>query len=753
MSNKILLTFLFFSLITILKSQTISVHVLDVNNTPIEGVYAYFEKSGETKITNSGGVFFINESQKSESVILSKLGYITLNINKLKDVKRVLLKIDNSLGQLSEVNIKSNLNLNSTRSGQIVFNSEEIEKQIYVFGEQDIFRLIQMTPGIQQGKEGQSGFLVRGGNSSMNLILIDNVYLHNITHLGGFFSAVNSDLIESAVFSKSAFDAKYGGRLASITSIATKNKPEGKSEFKGSIGLLTSKLTGNINLSNQTQLLFSGRRTYLEVFEPLFKNSSSILGKEKKYFFHDYLIKLNHQINKKNQISLFTFNTKDDYKDFSDGRNRLVNWSNLISGISWKFNISDDFRVENTFSVSDYEFKLEDQEFPYAYDFTSDLRVTSFKSGFNLLNDNSTTSFGIELSNTSINPKKINAEIFEELLVVENQIQIDFNEVNLFAEYKYDFNERLKTKLGVRFGAMFLERNALMEEHEFINIEPRFNLNYKLTNSNSIKFSYQYLTQYIHQASVSSFSLPLDYLLISNSFTKPQKGSMSSLSWVNSNDFFDLTVSGYFNFVNNYTEFKSGTVNSLFNNNSYEDIVQGQLQSYGLELGVKGAVSKIDYSLSATISKTEALFDEINAGIPFNTTFDRPLNFNLNTNYELNERFSFGLVFIYSSGENYTPPKDVRIIDAEPVINYGVKNSATYPNYHRLDLSCTYSFKTKKKFKSKLNLTIYNAYNNQNPFFISYQVNDEDTSNVIIIEKEEESLFPIIPTLNWIFAF
>lgn len=753
MSSKALLTLLFFSITIILKSQTISIYVLDANNKPLEGVYAYFEKRGETKITNENGFFLIKENQKTESVILSKLGYITLSINKLSDKNRFVLKTDNTLGQLSEVHLKNNLDLNSISSGQIVFNSEEIERQPYVFGEQDVFKLIQLTPGVQQSKEGQSGFLVRGGNPSMNLTLIDNAYLHNTSHLGGFFSAVNSDLIESVVFSKSAFDAEYGGRLASVTSINTKNKPVEDNQFKGSIGFLTSKLTGNLNLDNKTQLLFSGRRTYLEVFEPFFKNSSSILGKEKKYFFYDYLIKLNHQINEAHQISLFTYNTKDDYRDFSENRNRVVNWGNQVSGISWKYIISDDFRVENTISSSNYEFQIEDQGFPYRYDFTSDLGLVSFKNKFSLLNDKSILSFGFELTDNNISPKKINAEILDEPLLIENQIQINYSELNLFMDYKYDFNERFKAKWGIRVGAMFLEKNVLMESHEFINVEPRFNLNYKLTNNNSLKFSYQYLNQYLHQASVSSFSLPLDYLLVSNSFTKPQKGSLSSFGWVNSNDFFDLTISGYFNFVDNYTEFKSGTVNSLFSNNSYEDVVQGQLQSYGVELGIKGVVKKVDYALSTTVSKTEALFDEINNGQPFRTTFDRPLNFNISANYLMNERFNFGLIFVYNSGENYTPPQDIRIIDGNPIINYGVKNSASYPNYHRLDLSCTYSFKTRKKFTSKLNLTIYNAYNNKNPFFINYQINEDDPNDIVVIEKEEESLFPIIPTLNWIFAF
>ena len=119
----------------------------------------------------------------------------------------------------------------------------------------------------------------------------------------------------------------------------------------------------------------------------------------------------------------------------------------------------------------------------------------------------------------------------------------------------------------------------------------------------------------------------------------------------------------------------------------------------------------------------------------------------------MNERFNFGAIFVFNSGENFTPPQDIRIIDENPVINYGVKNAANYPNYHRLDLSCTYSFKTRKKFSSKLNLTVYNAYNNKNPFFISYQINEDDPNDIIAIEKEEESLFPVIPTLNWIFAF
>jgi len=46
---------------------------------------------------------------------------------------------------------------------------------------------MQLLPGISPVSEGSSGFYVRGGDASQNLLLLDEAPVYNASHLMGFF--------------------------------------------------------------------------------------------------------------------------------------------------------------------------------------------------------------------------------------------------------------------------------------------------------------------------------------------------------------------------------------------------------------------------------------------------------------------------------------------------------------------------------------------------------------------------------------
>ncbi|MEZ4685951.1 MAG: TonB-dependent receptor plug domain-containing protein [Bacteroidia bacterium] len=55
-----------------------------------------------------------------------------------------------------------------------------------LFGERDVLKVAQLTPGIKAAGEGNSGFYVRGGGLDQNLILLDEAPVYNPSHLLGF---------------------------------------------------------------------------------------------------------------------------------------------------------------------------------------------------------------------------------------------------------------------------------------------------------------------------------------------------------------------------------------------------------------------------------------------------------------------------------------------------------------------------------------------------------------------------------------
>lgn len=271
-------------------------------------------------------------------------------------------------------------------SGQIVFDEEVIESSPTILGEKDVFKLLQLTPGVQQGSEGQSGLLVRGGNQGMNLVYLDGVYLHNSSHLGGLFSLINSDFVKKLTFYKTSFDATQGGRLSSITNIDTKDSFD-TFFLKGSLGLVTSKLTTGIPIKElKTKILVSGRRTYLDIIQPLFinnvnnENENSALGKGKKYFFYDYLFKVSTKLSDKSKFNFLSYNTADKYVDDNGVDVSKSIWKNSIYGFNWKYRISKKFRNEFYFSKSKFNLNMKGDFFPIRFNINSSYNQVSIKN-------------------------------------------------------------------------------------------------------------------------------------------------------------------------------------------------------------------------------------------------------------------------------------------------------------------------------------------------------------------------------------
>ena len=63
-------------------------------------------------------------------------------------------------------------NVKSAQSGVETLDPRQLAKVPVLFGEKDIIKTMQLTPGIKSGGDGSSGFYVRGGASDQNLILL-----------------------------------------------------------------------------------------------------------------------------------------------------------------------------------------------------------------------------------------------------------------------------------------------------------------------------------------------------------------------------------------------------------------------------------------------------------------------------------------------------------------------------------------------------------------------------------------------------
>ncbi|NIJ43870.1 hypothetical protein FHR24_000309 [Wenyingzhuangia heitensis] len=729
----------------------------DKTKEPIAGAIVKFNNKERLVVTNLNGVFKIkSESNKIE---ITCVGYAT-SVFYLHNGNNTLYLTPN-IEVLNKVILKNTLKSSGSKvvSGQIVLDEGYIENAPVTLGEKDVFKVLQLTPGVQQGSEGQSGLLVRGGNQGMNLVYIDEVYLHNSSHLGGLFSLINSDFVQKITFFKTSFDASYGGRISSVTNVDTKNNFN-NFFLKGSLGLITSKLTLGIPIKEiRTKVLVSGRRTYLDLIQPLFENSidteneNSALGKGKSYFFYDYLIKTSTRLNKKHEINFLYYNTVDKYTD-TDGIDKSnSSWQNNIYGFNWKYKLNSTFRNEFYVSKSDYQLNFKGAFFPIDFKVSSFYKQNTIKNQILIRKNKHFIKVGIEYKQIENLPKKLNASQNNIDYDIPNQEKYSYAFTSLYIDDKFRLTDNLNLKLGLRKTFFNLKESSIFKDYSNSVLEPRISVNYEFKEDEYLKFAYQDLYQFIHQSHIASYSTPVDFFIPSQNNLKPQRGFQYSFSYARDLENLNLEIAVYYKKVKNYSEFVNGSINTLFLENIYDDIITGELNSKGIEFSTSFRFSdKLKGNLNYTFSKTEARFKELNKGNRFPVIFDRPHNINMGLNYDLNKKIELGTNFIFTSGQNFTPPIDIRIVDETPIITYGERNSVRYPSYHRMDVFVSYLFRNTEKYNSKLSLTLYNIYNRQNPFFIKYLVGDFEESSEGV-KAEVETLFPFVPSISWSFSF
>jgi hypothetical protein len=129
-------------------------------------------------------------------------------------------------------------------------------------GEKDVMRGFQLMPGVSAANESSSGMYVRGGTPDQNLILYDGFTIYYVDHLHGFYSAFNSNAVKDVQLYKGGFEAKYGGRLSSVTEITAKDGNAKKVTVGGEANLLSVNAYAELPIKDKFTSLFAFRRSY-----------------------------------------------------------------------------------------------------------------------------------------------------------------------------------------------------------------------------------------------------------------------------------------------------------------------------------------------------------------------------------------------------------------------------------------------------------------------------------------------------------
>ncbi len=742
--------------------------------TPLSNVSISCENIHKGAFSNEKGYYEILFPDGDYLISVESIGYKTVEKKvtiKGKD-KRMDISLNLDYEELEEVTVskhKPDENVAMPTLGVQRVDGLSMKKMPSLMGEVDVIKVIQLMPGVQSAAEGTSGFSVRGGKTDQNLILLDDACLYNASHMMGFFSIFNNDVVSEATLLKGDIPAQYGGRLSSVLKVDTKEGFPSKFHGSGGVGLISSHLKLDIPIvSNKTALMLAARRTYADLFLPLSKKESL---RNASLFFYDMNAKLSHKLNGKNRLywSGYLGTDKMGLKD-----NLGLKFGNMNTTFRWSHTFNP--RTSSNLSAVATKYIYDIDVYLAPYECSIDAGTKDFSLQYDWkhrIGDNDQLMFGLSSTFHRFNQGSLSTpekeydyyNLFEDQILEERKAL----EHGAYASYEKNLTKNFLVKFGLRF-SMFQnigkERFYLMDERhkcvdtidygkgEIFNTEfhpePRLGLLYKLTPSSSVKAAYTRTVQYAQVACNSTGGLPFDIWFPTSTNVKPQKCDQWSAGYFRnfSNNKFETSAEVFYKRMQNIIDFKDDA--NIYGNEKIDGELRfGKGFAYGLELMLKKSTGKLTGWLSYTYAHTYQIVEDLNFGEKYRSPFDRPHNLTAVISYDFNKRLNASANWVFMSGQPCTNPYGRYTVENVSYAIYtGYRNQSNYPNYHRLDMSLTWKTKKKEKWESEWNLSVYNAYARHNTWAVIFTQGENYT-----IETTKIYLFSFVPSISYNFKF
>lgn len=774
MKNRISLTLTALALSTLAwaaPKHTVSGYVRDQHGEALIGANVIVKELSVGAISNTYGFFSLTLPDGSYTLVFNYLGYKdqTRAVNLADNVKLDIL-LETAAEEIEAVEIRSTRRDANVRQVEMSSNKlqmAEIKRMPVLMGEVDVLKSIQLLPGVQSGVEGSSGFTVRGGNVDQNLILLDDAPVYNASHLAGFFSVFNGDAIKDVNLIKGGIPAEYGGRLSSVLDIKMKEGNSTKLKAEGGIGIISSRLMveGPVYDGVSTFML-AGRRTYADL---LLLASRDTTIKESTLYFYDLNAKINLRINDKNRIYLSNYYGRD-VMGFSDMMS--FRYGNGTTTLRWNHLFSEKLFFNARGIYSNYTYILKSDDGTQKFDWESHIIDYNLNADLTwYANPDNTIKAGGGAIFHTFKPGEVHSsnEGTDLEYILPDRYAIEYN---VFAQNQQNITTRLSAQYGLRWSiyqnlgtdSYFLYNKANPEEYlvddtvsvgefnaynYFHGIEPRLSMRYSLGRNNSVKASYQRTYQYMHLATNTTATTPIDVWFPSSPNIKPQRSDQYAAGYFHNffGDQLEASFEMYYKDLTNVIDFRDNAL-LLINDKMEGEVRTGYGWSYGAEFMLRKQTGDFTGWISYTLSTTRRRIPEVNKGKSFFAPYDKPHNLAVVLSYSLGDRWEFATTFVYSSPSPKTLPV-ARVEFGNTVIPvYPERNTERIYPYHRLDVSITRYMGQSRRHS--LNLSVYNVYNRHNPYSLTFETNYQQP---LITEGYSMSLFGAVPSITYNFKF
>jgi len=714
----------------------------DGSEETLVGATVYVIGTKKGAYTNKLGFYSISGLKPGNYQLrISSVGYETkvldVSIAKDKTLRNdVILSKGEILTQEVHVQAEREIEKREISVSKINIPVEQM-KEIRIGGESDVFRAIQLLPGVLASSQISSGLYIRGGSPDQNLVLLDGSTVYNPTHLFGFFSAFNSEAIKDVELIKGGYPAEFGSRMSAVLNITQKDG--NKNEYHGlfSLGTISSKLSFEGPIGNGSFFL-GGRRTYFEIIKLALPDEEDIPD----FGFYDINAKVAQDIGENDKVFVSGFVSRDFLTFDQSGFDLDILLGNTSGSARWTHIFGSDLFTDINFTGSNYFNEAKQDLSGFSIRLKNSINDYSLKGSVEwFANSELTLKSGFSISNYRFHYEQnftgSDDEVEEgtaeggvlDLVVYDHTY-------DAFAQANYQFTDLLSLQAGLRGSYWDLSKKTVYD--------PRLAFRWQMQDEFAIKATWGIFHQYLRLASNENLAV-FDTWLPTDRTVQPSQANHFILSFETEPfEDIDLNFDFYYKTLNNISEvnqksLEGSTVTDVFFN--------GNGEAYGFEVFMQKKVGKLAGWIGYAYGHVVARFDSINGGEEYRPKFDRRHDLKIVTSYQHDESWNFSANFTFQSGQSYTgassfyraslPSQNFGKTQVYPTQRYGLR----LPASHQLNMSASYTT-TLFGLPFKLILDIFNVYSRRDILFRYYETDEE------VITVKDVELLPIIPSVS-----
>ena len=616
------------------------------------------------------------------------------------------------------------------QTGNIAVDIEQLKYAPLFAGEKDIFKFLQLLPGVSAGKDGMSGLLVRGGSNDQTLILYDDVPIYNQAHAYGILSIFSGETVQSAEVSKGFISPAYGSRLSALTQIRTREGD--RQNHRQSLTVGTLSLAGTLDgpiKRDKGSYLISARYFFPEAVLAIVDNAV-------RYGFYDVTGKLTYDIHRNHTLSLGIYSGDDHMKNKEDHAENGFGWGNTTASLRLESRWNDNLRSS---VVAYYTYLQNRQETEFKDDGFSNWGKTTFKThefGARMTFDQRLSrvwslEYGATFSHQRFEPMHTKS-------IINGQHKDRGYSSELLVSGALFLNNRFqwggwRADVGVR-GAAYDN-----SEQTRYAVEPRAQLSYDFGRDNSVWLSGTINSQALVQFNRYYYSMPID-------FWTPFRDGRLQHAWQVSlggraklHENLTLSVEGYYKRMRNLPLIYDSD-DFLLNNGGF---IYGTGRAFGIEAMLQYQTERLSLTASYTYTDSRRRSD----GVTYPFEYDVPHDFNAFVSYDVVKRpgrkHTFSLNVAWRSGLPYRLTNEsYPDTDGNPIIGITAYPTMRMRNYFRADVS--YNMERRKRNGVRnWQFSIINATWHKNPVSI-YPYRGSYKATVLI---------PIMPSVSYTRTF